>query len=222
MRTSIIIVVILLLIGAGVWIWLANRDNDANSELSQNISAFNQTKNADAATVNAAFRDVIVYTLRVENPTKDVAAGYETQVNISDIAEVATLIDAQGANYNSANNSLVWTPLDIPAEGSIEKKFTVRVKDSIPAQVDNVMSANFGNDLAVSIDRQIAQAPAPAPTPQPSPAPTPVPAPTPTPAPNPSGYNAPSTGPNGLVAVVLALGLTIGFILFKLGKQISV
>jgi hypothetical protein len=215
MRALVIIIIILVLAGGGYWIWKANDDKNEEQEIVTSLAAFNQTKNADATTVNAATRDVIVYTLTVENKSDTVKEGYVVEANITDITEAATLIDAQGANYNSTNNSLVWTPLDVPAKGSFDKKFTVRIKDSLPAGADYVMSAKFNNELNINIDRGVAAAPTPTPTPQPSPNPTPAPAPTPSP------YKAPSTGPSPMVIVVIALAFTAGVLLFRKARKLA-
>ncbi|HYE22824.1 MAG TPA: hypothetical protein VD998_04525 [Verrucomicrobiae bacterium] len=195
MRAIIIAIIIAALIGLGIWIWRENRaDKDNAADLRSRISAFNQTKNADATTVPASPRDVVVYTLTVENPTDEVVSGHVTEVNIADITELATLIDAQGANYNSANNSLVWTPLDVPQNGSYDKKFTVRVKDSIPTGSDKQMTANFGGDLVVNVDSGVAVAPTPPPVVTPTPQPTPAPK-----------YTAPTTGPESTLVILLAI-----------------
>jgi hypothetical protein len=208
MRVVVIIIIILLLIGGGYWIWKLSQEDTDGSEVVTRISAFNQTKNADAITVNASARDVIVYTLTVENTTDDVVQGYEVTADIADITDAATLIDAQGANYNSSNNSLVWTPLDVPANGSFDKKFTVRVKDAQSAGSDYVMTARFNNELVINIDRGSVAA-------------TPTPQPTPAPSPTPSPYQAPTTGPSVFVVALIAAGFTLGFILFRFARRLN-
>jgi hypothetical protein len=208
MRVIVIIVIVLLLIGGGYWIWKLSQEENSGSEVVTKISAFNQTKNADAITVNASPRDVIVYTLTVENTTDDVVNGYEVTADIADITDAATLIDAQGANYNSSNNSLVWTPLDVPANGSFDKKFTVRVKDGQPASSDYIMTARFNNELAINIDRSSVAA-------------TPPPQPPPAPSPTPSPYQAPTTGPSVAVIALIAGGFTLGFLMFRFARNLS-
>ena len=162
------------------------------------ISAFNQTKNLDAATTQAAPNDVVVYTLTAQNQTDEVISGHVLEINIEDISKQAILIDAQGANYNSQANSLIWTPLDIPSKGSIEKKFTVRIKDPLPDENDLVMTAKFNNEVNVHlIKRQVAGIDN-----------TPPPAP-------PSSYSSPTTGASGWLAILLALAATSGILVFR-------
>jgi hypothetical protein len=202
MRAFIVILIIALLGGAGFWIWKIEQDKKSDSsDITTSVAAFNQTKNADAATVSASARDVIVYTLTVANAGDKVYPGYVVEVNIGDITQSATLIDAQGANYNSINNSLVWTPLDVPASGSFDKKFTVRVKDAQDANADYSMSVSYSNELAIGIDRPAAE-PAPAPTPNPP-------------------YSAPPTGPSSFIILMLAAGFTLGFLLFRQARRMS-
>jgi hypothetical protein len=206
MRIIAILVIIAVVAGAAYWFWRVNRDTaDVEERITREVSAFNQSKDEDAELVTASPKDVIVYTLSVQNDSDETIEGYEVEVVIDDITEVATLIDASGANYNAANNSLVWTPLDIPGNGSIEKSFTVRIKDTIPPDSDLVMSVVFGNEAEIRIARPTAVTPAPSPAqPAPAPAPAPIPAPS-TPEPP---YRAPQTGLSEWLVVSAALILT--------------
>lgn len=124
-------------------------DNKDQAVLS--IVASNQTKNQDATAVNANPNDIIVYTLNVENPTDKVISGFVAEVNIADVMELATLVDAQGANFNAGTGSLIWTPLDIPEKGILQKTFTVRVKEDLPQNSDNVMKTKFNNEVVVNV-----------------------------------------------------------------------
>ncbi|MGE5392993.1 MAG: hypothetical protein ACM3NH_04590 [Candidatus Saccharibacteria bacterium] len=217
MKRILIIVAVIIVVGAAialaVWQSNKNKDNQA-ADTVMAITAFNQTKNADATAAPASPKDNIVYTLTVENKGDKVASGYVVEVNIEDISQLATLIDASGANYNSANNSLIWTPIDIPSKGSIEKKFTVRVKDPLPANTDSVMTAKFNNEVSVQVKpgQTAAQTPAQQPT-QTKPTPT---KPAPTVAGN--SYRAPKTGPGLLLVVAVASGLTAAAV-FILRRQ---
>lgn len=122
------------------------------------VSAFNQTKNSIAEDAPANPDDLVTYTLRAENPTDEVISGYVVEAKIQDLSELATLTDASGANFNSNTNFLVWTPLDIPAKGYIEKTFTVQVKPEIPADSDGVMTVEFNNQVQVAVNKQTAGA----------------------------------------------------------------
>jgi hypothetical protein len=202
-KTIITIVVLLAVLGLIYW-FQQSRDDDNNAGATeQSISVFNRTKNADGTSVTANPKDELVYTLTARNTSDETVTGYVIETNIDDISELATLIDAQGANYNASTNSLMWTPLDIPANGSIEKQFTVRVKDNLPAESDFLMSSSYNNEVIVAVARAVAV------TPTPAPALTPVP------------YVAPTTGPSAWFAFLLAIGFTIGIVLYRTAKNIS-
>lgn len=158
------------------------------------LAAFNETKNVDAETVPANPNDVVVYTLSANNQNNKDISGYVMEINIGQITPVATLVDASGANYNSATNSLVWTPLDIPKDGTIEKKFTVRIREDVPVG-DLTMTARFNNEVTVHIVKQQVAG-----NTTPPPATPPV---------------APRTGPGVWVVFLLASATTVGISLIR-------
>jgi hypothetical protein len=208
-KKIIIAIAVLAVIGALVfWYQDSQNDDGADSRVQLSLTVFNQTKNSDGATVSANPRDVLVYTLTARNTSDDTVSGYVVETNIDDISQLATLTDAAGANYNASTNSLMWTPLDIPANDQIEKTFTVRIKESLPSDSDMIMSASFGNEILVAVSTEAA----------------PVPTPTLTPVANndqPS-YQAPTTGPSVWFAFVLAILFTAGILMYRLGKRINV
>lgn len=205
--TAIVLIGVLALL---FWYQESRKDDDVSDKTQLSISVFNQTKNADGSTVNAAPKDVLVYTLSVQNTSDDTISSYVVETSIDDISELATLTDAAGANYNATTNALMWTPLDIPANGSIEKTFTVRVKDTLPTDSDFVMTTSFGGEVAVNVANEVAVTPTPTPTPNQTPAPTPSP------------YKAPTTGPSAWFALLLAIMFTGGILMYRAGKKINV
>lgn len=150
-RTFIGLVVLLVLLG--VIVWATRHKNTMSDQASTpllSVYAYNKTKNLPAQQAEASANDVIVYTLSVENQSNKVIPGYIVEVNIAQVTDKSTLTDASGASYNSATNSLVWTPLDIPANGQIQKEFTVRV-NQIAAGADSMMKIKFDNEIDVTI-----------------------------------------------------------------------
>ncbi|HEV8601050.1 MAG TPA: hypothetical protein VGQ87_00430 [Patescibacteria group bacterium] len=221
-RTAIILVVLLAVLGL-IFLWqYYHNKNKTNQTAISSVTAFNQTKNSDATVVSATPGDIVVFALNAENQNDKVIPGYVIEVNISDVNELATLTDAEGANYNSATNSLIWTPLDIPAKDSIQKKFTVKVKDAFPADSDLVMKVRFNNEVAVSVLRgkPVTEVPA---TIQPGPGSSPGD------TNNSSGSNtgktagksyvSPKTGPSSDLSFILALVSTAGIFTFRLKKR---
>jgi hypothetical protein len=204
-KTILTVAVLIILLGLLYWFQQSRENDDVSADTDLTISVFNQTKNADGTAVAASPKDVLVYTLTVNNTSDDVISGYVVETNIEDISELATLTDAQGANYNAATNSLTWTPLDVPAESSIEKQFTVAVKENLPADSDLIMTASFGDEVAVTVNKSaVANNPGPTPTPAPR-----------------DPYKAPTSGPSAWFAFLLAITFTAGVVIYKTAKRIN-
>jgi hypothetical protein len=190
-RRNIIGLIVLILVVAAI-IWLVNRsqkETTATPVLS--VSAYNQTKNVSATDQSATDGDTIVYTLLAENQSDETIPGYIMEVNISDIASKATLIDASGASYNSETDSLIWTPLDIPAHEAISKQFSMRINPVTAGTTSSQMTIRFNNEVIISI------------------------APSPTVAGNNGGnvsYAAPTTGVAEWLPAILALMVTASVI----------
>ncbi len=206
-KTIATVIVLLLILGGLYWYQQSKKDSNDSTDVDLSVSVYNQTKNADGAAVTASPKDSLVYTLHVENNTNKDIKDYVVETSIDDISQQATLIDAQGASFDAGNNSIMWTPLDVPANGSIEKQFTVRVKDTLSEDSDLVMTVSFGNELAVSTVRTA--------SPSTNPGPTPVPVVAKPP------YKAPVSGPSAWFAFLLAISFTAGIVLYRTAKRIS-
>jgi hypothetical protein len=204
---TIALVLVLVVIAVVSWAIYHNKHKNDNNTTNPNLSILvqNQTQNADGTTATAHPKDNLVYTLTAENPTDKIIGGYVIEVGIGDVTKVATLIDAQGANYNSGNNSLMWTPLDIPAHGSIQKQFTVRVKDALPANTaDRVAKVSYNNEVVTNLGDTH---------------------PSTTPPTRPgqigSGYTAPHTGIPLWISFLLAAFITFGLFLFRIAQKLG-
>lgn len=206
-RTIIVILLVIAIVAVVVWAVQRNNDDSVSEDTLTSVSVFNQTKNGDATITGANPKDILVYTLTVQNNTDKVVSGYVVETNIGDLGELSTLTDAQGANYNASNNSLMWTPLDVPANGSIEKQFSVRVKDTLPTNSDLLMSVRFNNEVSVSVAQPVAVTPAPTPS---------------NATDRPSSYQAPTTGPSLWFAFLLALTFTAGVVLYRAATKIKI
>ncbi len=182
MAQRIIVALLALIVIVGGIIWLVNRDKETPTPV-LSVAAFNQTKNASATEVSTSAQDTIIYTLNAENQTDEQISGYIIEANIADITNKATLVDASGASYNAATNSLVWTPRDIPAHESISQSFTVKVNPLAAGTTDTTLRIRFNNEIAVSIQPgQVAGNNT-----------------------NPGGYIAPTTGVSEYLPALLAL-----------------
>ncbi|MBX4191182.1 MAG: hypothetical protein KW804_00040 [Candidatus Doudnabacteria bacterium] len=149
-KRTIISLIILLLVVAGI-VWFAvTRDKETATPV-LSVTATNQTQNRPANEADAIPQDLIVYTLSAENQSDDVIEGYIMEANISEITDKASLVDANGAAYNAGTNSLVWTPLDIPANESITKEFSVRVNPLASGTSSSDMKIKFNNEISIHI-----------------------------------------------------------------------
>lgn len=200
-RTFTALLVLILILAAVIFV--ARRKTDTSPiavEPILSVAAYNQTRNVPATGSDAKPQDVVVYTLTVENPSNQIITGYVIQADISGISNNATLIDGQGASYNSSTNSLIWTPLDIPANGKVQKQFSVRINPLAAGINSAILSIRFNNQLQIAVAKPIQVVAGTSTT-------------------N-NNYKAPVTGPAENVVWALALLTTISvFAIRKFRKQ---
>ena len=157
MSNRTVIAVIVLVAMAALVMWLVNRkEKNQTLEPVLSVTAFNKTQNVTASDTNANPDDEIVYTLTAENHFDKVISGYVVEANISELAPKVTLGDAQGASYNSAISSLVWTLIDIPANGSIIKQFNLKVNALQAGSNNDVLKFKFNNELDIAVAKKVA------------------------------------------------------------------
>jgi hypothetical protein len=89
--------------------------------------------------------------LKVENRGNAAASNYVFQDDIKDILDLAQLEDFGGAEFLLGQYMLRWPAMTIPANSTVEKSFSVRVRSSFPAGSDNVMTNVFGNTVNVTV-----------------------------------------------------------------------
>lgn len=120
-----------------------------NVTLTLSKTAYNVSQGKDATTVIAKPGDVINYSLFVKNSGSLPATGYVFEDNITDVLELSDLTTYNGATING--QTLVWSAMTIPANLTIEKTFSVVVKNPLPTNTDYVMTNVFGNQVKVSV-----------------------------------------------------------------------
>ncbi len=120
----------------------------------------------DANGTTAVAGDTLKYTLITENTGDADAVNLELNgeysENIADILEYADLLDKGDATLNESTQVLSWGKVTIPAGQKIEKVFTVRVKNPLPAtpisasnplSFDFVMTNKYGREVTVKLDK---------------------------------------------------------------------
>ncbi len=122
----------------------------SNVDLVLSKKAYNVTRGQDATSVSAQPNDIIRYTLTVKNNGNSSASSYVFQDNINDILQLAELSDFPGAEFT--NSTLKWPSQNIASGATVEKTFTVRVRQApLNGSSDCVMSNTFGNTVNVNV-----------------------------------------------------------------------
>lgn len=137
-----------------------------NAIISLQKSVRNITQNiSDANNKVAKGGDELEYSLTISNAGTTKAENYVIDSdNLNDVLEYADLASYNEAIYDKINQRLTWPAATVPANGSIIKKFTVRVKNPIPStppalsdatSYDYKMRNVFGNEVVVNLDKPI-------------------------------------------------------------------
>jgi uncharacterized repeat protein (TIGR01451 family) len=135
--------------------------NDKDKCEIKNKRAKNITRNIpDANGTTANPGDTIEYTLAITNTYKATAIkGFVIKDQIGDILEYADLVDTGGGKLDAQKN-LVYPAVDIKPGQTIEKKFTVKVKDPIPStpasssdpgSYDLTMTNVYGDTIKIKV-----------------------------------------------------------------------
>jgi uncharacterized repeat protein (TIGR01451 family) len=156
----------------------------ANVNLLQSKRAFNDTKGVDATSVAASKQDFITYTLTVTNTGNATAQAYIFQDDLSSVLNNATFVDNGGGGVLNGN-TVVFSPVDIPAGATVSKTFRVRVNFFLPN--GNVSLINtFGNTVTINVGQVLGAV-----------------------------FVAPKTGPSASLAFGFGAVMTILFAIFR-------
>jgi hypothetical protein len=111
-------------------------------------SAFNETKNINAASQPADPNDIIVYTLSYFNDSS-VTETVTFEDDLTDVLYSANLIDAGGGSLYG--NLLRFPAVSIPSNTRVNRVFKVRIKQLPATTLDTLMSNNFGNGVDIRL-----------------------------------------------------------------------
>ena len=116
--------------------------------------------------INTTLRpgDVVEYTLITSNSQDTDKQGYQVTDFIGDVLEYATLdndfLARHGGEYNATTKQVIWSNQTLPANGQLEKKFRVSIKNPIPATnsptatsttFDCKISNEYGDEISMKI-----------------------------------------------------------------------
>lgn len=135
--------------------------NDHNSCITQNKRAANITENInDANNTTAQAGDTIEYTLSATNTEKYTTdSKYVIKDYIGDILYYADTVNLNGGTVNS-QKIVSWPAQDIKPGQTVSRKFTVKVKNPIPAtpvgqsnptSYDLTMTNSYGDTIIIKL-----------------------------------------------------------------------
>jgi len=125
--------------------------------------ASNETQNIDDANNTVAKPgDVVTYTLMVKNDNPREFKDFVVEEPISDILEYADIVDLHGGEQETIDGIAIvrWPETDIPANGTIEKQLTIRIKDPLPktntpssdpSSYDMMLTNVYGNKVNIKL-----------------------------------------------------------------------
>ncbi|MFC1656663.1 hypothetical protein ACFL14_01700 [Patescibacteria group bacterium] len=129
--------------------------NIGEAQIQKSKTAFNQTQNQDATKVVAKAGDIINYNLWTKNNGTATAKGFVVNDDIADILEYADITNMYGGVLNG--KTITYPAIDIETGKTINKTFTVKVKNPIPSNPQNGKSYDFkmeniyGNTILINI-----------------------------------------------------------------------
>lgn len=142
-----------------------SKNNDETECIILFKKASNITRNIpDANNTVAQPGDTVTYTLAAKNTSKDTTVKkFVVEESIADVLEYADVVDLHGGTMDD-KKIVRWPALDIKAGQTIEKQFTVRVKNPLPqtptsvsnpGSFDMTMTNVYGNTVIVKLPPSI-------------------------------------------------------------------
>jgi len=129
--------------------------NIGEAQIQKSKTAFNQTQNKDATKTVAKAGDIINYNLWTKNNGSVIAKGFVVNDDISDILEYTNITNMYGGVLN--NKTISYPAQDIQTGKTINKTFSVKVKNPIPTNpqsgksYDHKMENTYGYTIIVNV-----------------------------------------------------------------------
>lgn len=137
---------------------------DAFNCLTFSKAAANVTeKIADASNTTAKAGDVLKYTLKVTNTGKATARDFVIQEDLNDVLDYAVPANLSGGSISSGG-ILSWAAVTIEPMQSVQKIFTVQVKNPVPTTApakddpeafNSIMTNIYGNTINIKVQQPI-------------------------------------------------------------------
>lgn len=111
--------------------------------------AFNDTKNVDATTVNAARGDYITYSLVTTNNGTATQSNYVIRDDLSQVLPLADMVATNGGTVSG--NVISYPAMDIKPGETVVKTFKVRVKQTLDKNLSYQLRNTYGNTIVINV-----------------------------------------------------------------------
>jgi uncharacterized repeat protein (TIGR01451 family) len=120
--------------------------------------AFNDTKNVDATSVNAARGDYITYSLITTNNGTADQTNYVIRDDLSQVLPLADLVAANGGTVTG--NVISYPAVTIKPGETVVKTFKVRIKQTLDKNLSYQLKNTYGNTVIITVPgEKVYQAP---------------------------------------------------------------
>lgn len=115
--------------------------------------AFNDTKNVDATTVQAARGDYITYSLITTNNGTADQTNYIIRDDLSQVLPLADMIAANGGTVSG--NVITYPAMTIKAGETVVKTFKVRIKQTLDKNLTYQLKNTYGNTVIITVPGEV-------------------------------------------------------------------
>jgi uncharacterized repeat protein (TIGR01451 family) len=136
---------------ACVNVYTTPKPGEANTVLSKR--AFNDTKNVDATTTDAARGDYITYTLVTTNNGGADKTNYVISDDLSQVLPLADMVSTNGGTVSG--NTITYPAMTIKAGETVTKTFKVRIKQTLSAELSYQLKNTYGNTIVINVPGKI-------------------------------------------------------------------
>lgn len=116
-------------------------------------TAYNNTKNMDATSVNADRGNYITYTLTTTNTGSATKNNYVISDDLSGILALADIVDLNGGKLSG--NTISYPSVDIKAGQTVTKTFKVQVKTTLAPSISYQLRNTYGNTVVITVPGKV-------------------------------------------------------------------
>ncbi len=128
-------------------------NNPGTPKIVLSKTAYNNTKNVDATSVNADRGNYITYTLTTTNTGSATKNNYVISDDLSGILALADIVDLNGGKLSG--NTISYPSVDIKAGQTVTKTFKVQVKTTLAPSISYQLRNTYGNTVVVTVPGKV-------------------------------------------------------------------